>query len=58
VRGSRQGREFKVKLPIADAEPIVSHLRRQEPPLKRVLIADDSRAAAHSLALLLLASGP
>jgi len=59
--GSGQGSEFTVELPIHDVslvKPVVADVRSSEPPLKRrVLIADDNRDAAHSLAILLRREG-
>jgi signal transduction histidine kinase len=59
--GSGQGSEFTVELPIHDVslvEPTAADLRRSEPPLKRrVLIADDNRDAANTLAILLRMEG-
>jgi PAS domain S-box-containing protein len=59
--GPGQGSEFVVRLPVLDAPPVQTpHARHGAAPTcarKRILVADDNRDAAESLALLLQAAG-
>lgn len=57
--GRGQGSTFEVRLPLADTEPqpVPEAVRRQVPSSRKVLVVDDNRDAAMTLAALLQQAG-